>query len=120
MSLGRFLDIHFVGDGYEIRGAPTYYSPRYNRSLTFPDPFYSDGATWARDLPHTDAWAVHDLICRYGVWDDGTRIDNWTAATVLADLLWRDGHKAEAFFWWWGSYLFGGGAARKNGMRRIK
>ncbi len=117
---GRYIHLRPVGDGYETIRRYRYYSPRYNRHITIPARFYSDGATRARDLENTDAWVVHDHICRYAVWDDGTPIDNWTASTVLADLLWRDGYRMESIWWWWGTYLFGGGAARKNGMRRVR
>ena len=99
---------------------PRFSTTRYNRHLTIKAGFYSDGATGARDLQNTDAWVIHDHICRYAVWDDGAPIDNWTASTVLADELWQDGYKLEAFYWWWATYLLGGGAARKNGMRRVK
>ncbi len=107
-----------VGDGYEVTETYTYYSKRYNRYLTIKDGFYSDGATGAADVD-TDAWIVHDHICRYAVWDDATKIDNWTASTVLADILWADGYKIRSVTWWIATYLFGGGAARKNGMRRV-
>lgn len=117
---GKFISVKLVGDGYEVTSGYTYYSPRYNRFLTIPEGFYSDGATNALDIPNTDAWIVHDHICRYAVWDDGTKIDNWTASTVLGDILWRDGYHLRAVVWWWATYLFGGGAARDNGMRRIK
>lgn len=119
MPYGKNIKVDIVGDGYEVAKQFVFYSPRYNRHLTIPKGMYSDGATCARNLKNTDAWLVHDHICRYAVWDDGTKIDNWTASTVLADELWSDGYKIEAFTWWWGTYLFGGGAARKNGMRRI-
>lgn len=117
---GNFISLKLVGDGYEVLRTYTYYSPRYNRSITIKEGFYSDGATNALDICNTDAWIVHDHICRYAVWDDRTKIDNWTASTVLGDLLWRDGYHLRAVVWWWATYLFGGGAARKNGMRRIK
>ncbi len=118
--IGRYIRLRLVGDGYETTVQYRYYSPRYNRYITIPVRFYSDGATRASDLENTDAWIVHDHICRYAVWDDGTPIDNWTASTVLADILWRDGYRVESFWWWWATYLFGGGAARENGMRRVK
>ena len=107
-----------VGDGYETTKEYTYYSKRYNRSITIPVGFYSDGATAAPDLD-TDAWYVHDHICRYALWNDSTPIDNWTASTVLGDILFRDGFKFRSFTWWFATYFFGGGAARKNGMRRV-
>lgn len=117
-----------VGDGYEVMIGHTYHSPRYNRSLTIHGRldagvvgygFYSDGATHAWDID-SDAWVIHDHMCRYAVWDDGTPIDNWTASTVLGDILWSEGYKWRAVYWRWATYLFGGGAARKNGMRRVK
>jgi len=108
-----------VGDGYECIKPCTYYSPRFNRSLTVPLGFFSDGATDAPDID-TDAWWFHDVACRYGVWDDGTKIDNFTASTVLGDILWQDKFWFRSVYWWWATYLFGGGAARENGMRRIK
>lgn len=119
MVAGKYIKTKVVGDGYEVAETYRYYSPRYNRYITIPAGMYSDGATCARDLQDTDAWLVHDHICRYAVWDDGKPICNWEASTVLADLLWRDGYYLEAFWWWWATYLFGGGAARKNGMRRV-
>lgn len=119
MAFGKYIKLKRVGDGYEVIQEYVYYSKRYNRSITIPAGFYTDGATKAPDLENTDAWIIHDHICRYAVWDDGAPIDNWTASTVLGDILWRDGYKKESFYWWWATYLFGGGAARDNGMRRI-
>ena len=118
--IGRRIRVRLVGDGYEVLQDYRYYSRRYNRFLTVRAGCYSDGATFAPDLPKTDAWIIHDCICRYGVWDDGTRIDNWTASMVLSDLLRRDGYPWRARWWKWGTFLFGGGAARKNGMWYVK
>ena len=100
-----------VGDGYEATAAATYYSPRYNRSITVPAGFYSDGATWAPDID-SDAWWFHDVLCRYGKWDDGTACSRWQASTVLYDIMRRDGFPWLAPWWWAATYLFGGGATR--------
>ncbi len=100
-----------VGDGYEATAAATYYSPRYNRSITVPEGFYSDGATWAPDID-SDAWWFHDVLCRYGKWDDGTACSRWQASTVLYDIMRRDGFRWLAPWWWAATYLFGGGATR--------
>jgi len=107
-----------VGDGYEVTEKYTYYSSRYNRYIEIPKGFYSDGATGAKDVD-SDGWIIHDHICRYALWMDGTKIDNWTASTVLCDILWRDGFEIRATTWWLATYLFGGGKARENGMRRV-
>lgn len=114
----REIQYKVVGDGYTVTKKYIYYSRRYNRFITIPYGFYSDGATGACDVD-SDGWIVHDHICRYAVWDDGTKIDNWTASTVLGDTLWRDGFKFRSVSWWFATYFFGGGAARKNGMRRV-
>lgn len=102
-----------VGDGYEAVGSYTYTSPRYGKSITVRDGFYSDGATFARDLD-SDSWWVHDVICRYGKWDDGTLVTRWQAAVVLYDILKEEGYVLEDFWWAVATYLFGGGAARRN------
>jgi len=108
-------------DGYKFKSINelTYYSKRYNRKITIKPGFKSDGATGARDVK-TDAWGFHDVLCATGKWDDGSLVDNWTASTVLGDILWEDGLRWRAIYWWWATYLFGGGKCRENGMRRIK
>lgn len=115
-KVGRYIRTITVGDGYEVARDYCYYSARYNRCLTIRRGFYSDGATKAFDIKNTDAWLIHDHICRYARWDDGTPIDNWTASTVLADIMRRDGYTFRAFWWWLATWLAGGGAARKNGL----
>jgi len=118
MSYGRFIKTKKVGDGYIIIAqAYTYTDPKTGREITNKVGMYSDGATWARDLKNTDAWLVHDNVCRYGRWDDGGKIGNWTASRILGDILKRDGHWLEAIYWRWGTFVLGGGAARINGMR---
>lgn len=129
----RRMKIKKVGDGYEVKKDFTYYSKRYNRNLTISKGFYSDGATMALDID-SDAWIVHDHICRYGRWNDGSKIDNWSASTVLSDILSdeaksliNNGKKFQgyireirSYYWWLATFLFGGGAARKNGLFRVK
>ena len=113
------IKVEKVGDGYQTKGKYVYFSRRFNRSITIEDGFYSDGATWAIDIK-SDAWVVHDHICRFGVWDDGTKIDNFTASTILRDILWSEKYWFRSVYWWFATFLFGGGAARKNGLIRIK
>ena len=106
-----------VGDGYVALLDYCYHSPRYKRSITVKAGMYSDGATWARDVA-SDAWWVHDVACRYGRWDDGQKISNWQASSVLYDILRRDGFWFRAPFWRLATFLFGGGAARFRGEIR--
>jgi hypothetical protein len=95
-----------------------YYSPRYNRTITILKGDMSDGATGAWDIK-SDSWWIHDAICQRGTWDDGTKLSNWDASTVLGDILWAEGRKYRAVYWWFMTFFFGGGEARKNGMRRL-
>ena len=132
-----------VKDGYELLEAHTYFSPRYNRSVTCPKGMFSDGATGFIDLGTDNIMArvwnwfrkhihhlsntacpewffVHDQICVTGKFDDGTLIDNWTASTVAGDILWADGWRLWSVPIWFATFLFGGGEARKNGMFHVK
>jgi len=112
----RFIEVRLVGDGYEVTKTYRYHSSRYDKHITIHDGFFTDGATMVPDPPNTDAWVIHDHICRYGVWDDGSKIDNWTASTIFYDVLIRDGYHGMASMGRIGTWLLGGGAARKNGM----
>ena len=107
------------GNKYRCLADYTYYSKRFNRSIKVAAGELSDGATGAWDI-YSDAWWVHDKICKTGQWEDGTSLDNFTASTVLGDILWKEGRPFRAVYWWWMTYLFGGGRARENGMRRLK
>jgi len=102
-----------VGDGYFATNSWTYTSPRYGKSVTIPEGMWSDGVTCriAIDIP-SDSWWVHDALCRYGAWDDGTRCTNWQASTVLHDIMQAEGFWVRAPIWRIATWLFGGGAAR--------
>lgn len=113
MSYGKNIKVQIVGDGYEVLEEYRYWSEKYKKWLTIPKGMYSDGATCARDLEDTDAWLIHDHICRYARWDDGTPISNWQGSTVLSIELKKDGYWLESFTWKYATYLLGGGAARK-------
>ena len=102
-----------VGDGYESLRPFTYYSPRYLKTITVPSRFYSDGATYAPDL-NTDAWWIHDVVCRYGKFDDGTLCTNRQASAILYDILIEDGFRVWPTLWRVATYLLGGGAAREG------
>jgi hypothetical protein len=127
--------------GYILLEDYVYYSKRYNRYITLKKGMWSDGATgfvdlgaagflskvfaWFRNRIHhmsgniKSPWFfVHDQICNTGLWDDGTKVDNWTASTVAGDLLWKAGYRWWSVAVWHATYLLGGGEAKKNGMRR--
>jgi hypothetical protein len=106
-----------------------YLSPRYNKRVIVPVGYWSDGATGAVDIsgPHpvqvgpdtvlkSRAWLVHDVLCEFGVWEDGTECNNWQASMVLKDILRTEGRWVRDFWWGLTTWAFGGGQARKNGM----
>lgn len=97
---------------YEIK----YHSKRYNKYLTVPEGYISDGATGAIDIWSEGFW-VHDLACDRGTFDDGTKMNNWQASTILSDILKHEGRWFRARSWFVATWLFGGGKARENGMK---
>ena len=93
----------------------TYYSWRYDKFVTVKAGFESDGATGARDI-NSLSWWVHDVLCDFGVFDDGTPCTNWQASMILSDILKAEGRWFRARSWFVATWLFGGGKARDNGM----
>lgn len=102
-----------VGDGYICCEDYRYFSKRYSKWITVPKGFFSDGATYAPDID-SRAWGIHDVLCRYGSFDDKSKCTNWQASSVLYDILKEDGYVFRAPWWRAATYLFGGGAARKG------
>jgi len=97
-----------------------YYSSEYDKFVTVPEGYKSDGATGAFDVCNT-SWMVHDKLCDTGIWDDGTPCTNIQASTVLSTILKDEcGRWFRAFTWKWMTFAFGGGEARKNGMFKLK
>ena len=100
---------------YRLPKTIVYYSKRYDKYVTVPEGYLSDGATGAIDI-WSEGWWVHDVLCDRGTWDDGTPVNNWQASQVLQDILKAEGRWARARYWFWATWAFGGGEARKNGM----
>ncbi len=93
----------------------TYYSERYHKFITVPTNYPSDGATGAIDVC-PKAWFVHDKLCDFGLFDDGTRCNNWQASQILSDILKEEGFWFRQYTWLWATWIIGGGKARDNGM----
>ncbi len=100
---------------YEIN----YYSERYDKWVTVEKGFKSDGATGAVDLWSEGFW-VHDQLCDFGYFNDGSPCTNWQASTILGDILKAEGRWFRSRSWKYATFLFGGGKARKNGMVHLK
>ena len=111
---------HPKGYKYRALNAWTYFSPRYKRAITIPRGFECDGASGPAWDIGSDAWGVHDVLCRLGTWDDKTPLCNWQASSVLGDILRADGHWARASYWKYATLFFGCDAAKANGMFKVK
>jgi hypothetical protein len=93
-----------------------YYSKRYDKTVTVPKDYPSDGATGAFDVC-AKAWFTHDVLCDSGVFDDGTQCSNWQASQILSDILADDCNRwFRKHTWFWATWLFGGGKCRDNNM----
>lgn len=96
---------------YTLKYDITYKSKRYDKVVSVPKGYKSDGATGAIDIA-SEAWWVHDKLCDTGLFDDGTLCSNKKASTILSDILRKEGRKYRAFYWHWSTLWFGGGKCR--------
>lgn len=92
-----------------------YYSKRYNKYITVKTGEVLDGATGALDID-SFGWPIHDMLCKYGKFDDGTPCNNLQASLILSDILREEKRYIRSLTWLTATWLFGGGKARKNGM----
>lgn len=84
-----------------------YHSPRYDKNITIPIGYTSDGASGAMDII-SEGWWVHDWLCDQKGFDDGTQPTNWQASNILHDILKAEGYWARAEYWRMMTYWFGG------------
>lgn len=101
--------------GYEVKENLAYKSERYDKWITIKKGDKSDGATSAPDIDSW-CWLIHDDLCNFGVFEDGTKCTNWQASKILSDVLKAEGKWFRSFTWFVGTWLIGGGKSRENGM----
>lgn len=101
--------------GYSVNENIAYWSKRYKKWVTIKKGDKSDGATNARDID-SFCWLIHDDLCNFGVFEDGSKCSNLQASTILYDIMMEEGYWYIAWAWWTGTFLIGGGEARKNGL----
>jgi hypothetical protein len=101
--------------GYEVKENLAYWSVRYRKWITIKKGDKSDGATSAPDIDSW-CWLIHDDLCNFGVFEDGSKCTNWQASKILSDILREEGKWFRSFTWFVGTWLIGGGKARENGM----
>lgn len=90
---------------YTLLDEIVYRSPRYNKTITVPKGYRSDGATGAMDI-HSNAWWVHDKLCDTGKWDDDTECTDWQASSVLSDVLKSEKRYFRAFYWKYSTFAY--------------
>lgn len=115
----RYIKHHEVGveieKPYELRTSFVYRSWRYGgRQIAMREGDRSDGATGAWDIKSA-AWWVHDRVCDFPYWDDGTPITAWQAASILSEILAYEGRWARAHYWRASTFMLGCHNTRKNG-----
>ena len=84
----------------------TYYSERFNRNVTVPLNYESDGATGAIDI-YSQAWWAHDILKENKKWDDGTECTNWQASWVIYDILKLEGRWFRKYTWFISTLIYG-------------
>jgi len=92
-----------------------YFSRRYGKMISALPGEKFDGATGAIDID-SESWVIHDVLCRDGVFDDGTPCNNWQASMILGDVLADEGRWFRRLTWPVATWLGGGGKARDNGL----
>lgn len=93
------------------------------RTITVPKGYEVDGATYALDDPRLAlAWTIHDWVCEFTKWDDGSGITAWEAARILWILIRLAAQEFKVLWfygraWGWNvmTFAFGCVKTRKNG-----
>jgi len=85
---------------YIVEEDYTYYSKRYNRSVTIIAPYKCDGASgWFVPDLHSRSWQVHDWVCEFKVWDDGSKCTHVQRSMILHDILESENRWFRAVSW---------------------
>ena len=83
---------------YVLHEPIVYYSKRYNKWITVPFGFFSDGATGAVDIK-SKAWWIHDFLLMYKSFDDGTTCTWQQANLIMHDVLKEEGRWFRCWSW---------------------
>ena len=92
---------------YKVIKEYAYFSKRYNKRVVAKVGFDTDGATSALDI-NSFSWLVHDVLCDYAKFEDGSPCTNWQASQVLQDILKAEGKWFRARTWFWSTWFLGG------------
>jgi hypothetical protein len=94
--------IHFerLEDGtYKTLEEFVYYSKRYDKTVTVPLGFISDGASGPAEDIVSDGWFVHDVLCETYKFDDGSKCSRWQGSMILHDILKSEGRWFRCWSW---------------------
>lgn len=89
---------------YVLDSRIEYMCERYQKLVVVECGVRSNGADYAIDLVDSEAWWIHDELCKTGKFSDGSKCSNWQASVIIHDVLKRDGHWIRAKYW--GSLTF--------------
>jgi len=76
----------------------TQHIKRYNRDVTVPKGYPSDGSTGGVDI-YSRSWWVHDKLVDSPYFDDGTYCTAWQGSMIIHDILMDEGHWIRAKTW---------------------
>lgn len=82
----------------------TYFSKRFNKSITITKEFISDGATGAKDI-NSMSWWIHDALSEWEHWDDGSFCSIYDSSLVIYDVLKSEDRYIRAPLWFIGTFV---------------
>lgn len=106
--MGVRLDFEILDEGgYLLFDEIRYLSPRYDKWVTVPAGYISDGASGPAEDIVSEAWWVHDVLCDRWTFDDGSLCTNRQASLVLHDILKSEGRWFRSRSWFLATWLGG-------------
>lgn len=94
------------GMKYRLLDDLSYFSSRYNKWVVCEVGMLSDGATFAKDLPGSMSFWIHDRLCREHKFYDGTPCNAWKSSMILKDILDSEGRPIRQYTWKWATFIF--------------
>ena len=108
---GMTIRLNFVmkSNGHYILGEELRnFSLRYLKETIVEKGFDSDGASGPAEDIVSEAWWIHDKLCRTKKWADGTPCSAWQRSMVLHDILWQEGRYVRSMRWFVATFMWDG------------
>lgn len=101
------LDFEVLPGGkYKLLQPIVYTSHRYNKTITVPAGFVSDGASGPAEDIVSKSWWVHDMLCETKRWDDGSYCSATESSFVIHDILMKENRWFRARTWFCATFLW--------------